>query len=52
MKIALVKLTFLLEYHDLFGIKATNRGPQWNSDNMMQILIYLATSWYFNTKSK
>ena len=31
-------------------LKATNGGPQWYSDNMMQTLIYLGTSWYFNTK--
>ncbi len=32
-------------------IKATTGGPQWYSYNMMQTLIYLGTSWYFNTKS-
>ncbi len=38
--------------HILFLVlKATNRGPQWYSDNMMQTLNYLGTSWYFNTKS-
>ena len=31
--------------------KATNGGPQCYSDNLMQTLIYLGTSWYFNTKS-
>ncbi len=32
-------------------IKATNGGTQWYSDNMMQTLIYLGTSWYFNTRA-
>ena len=30
------------------ALKASNGGPQWYSDNMMQTLIYLRTSWYFN----
>ncbi len=32
-------------------LKATNWGPQWYSNIIMQILIYFRTSWYFNTKS-
>ncbi len=33
------------------NFKATNGDTQWCSDNKMQTLIYLGTSWYFNTKS-
>ncbi len=33
------------------SVKATNEGTQWCSDIMMQTLIYLGTSCYFNTKS-
>ena len=44
-----VTLEFL--WH-LNKVKATNGGPQWYLNTIMQILIYFLTSWYFNTKSK
>ena len=36
-------------FQNLAQFKATNGGPQWYSDTIMQTLFYLGTSWYFNT---